>query len=118
MTIEKAQDTAAPTGAASALSAGLGVKPCRHCGSERYIIKMLYKGPRNNVAVVECGDCGGDTTPVMLDYFMPEAECYTKCREAWNAANETPNVQGNRASRHHREAPVHRRVGPLSGDET
>ncbi len=78
--------------AASALSAGLGVKPCKHCGSERYIIKMLYNGHRNNVAVVECGECGGDTTPVVLDYFMPEAECYTKCREAWNAANETPNV--------------------------
>ena len=77
--------------AASALSAGLGVAPCRHCGSERYIIKMLYKGHRNDVAVVECGDCGGDTTPVMLDYFMPEAECYNKCREAWNAANVTPN---------------------------
>ena len=79
-------------GAASALSAGLGVSPCKHCGSERYVIKMLYKGYRNNVAVVECGECGGDTTPVVLDYFMPEAECYNKCRKAWNAANVTPNV--------------------------
>jgi len=76
----------------SALDDGLGVAPCKHCGSERYIIKMLYKGHRNNVAVVECGYCGGDTTPVVLDYFMPEAECYNKCREAWNAANKTPNL--------------------------
>jgi hypothetical protein len=54
---------------------------------------MLYKGHRNTVAVVECGECGGDTTPVVLDYFMPEAECYNKCREAWNAANMTPNAK-------------------------
>ena len=88
MTEQVPTDDSSIDSAASALSAGLGVAPCRHCGSERYIIKMLYKGHRNDVAVVECGDCGGDTTPVMLDYFMPEAECYNKCREAWNAANE------------------------------
>lgn len=84
-------DSSADSGQ-SLLTDGLGVVPCKHCGSERYVIKMLYTGHRNNVAVVECGECRGDATPVVLDYFMPEAECYTKCREAWNVANKTPNV--------------------------
>lgn len=95
----ESERTTKPERAASALDDGLGVTPCKHCGSQRYIIKMLYHGHRNNVAVVECGDCGGDTTPVVLDYFMPEAECYIKCQEAWNAANTTPNVELTGAKR-------------------
>ena len=87
MTNEKTTDSAA-----SALSAGLGVANCKHCGSKDYTIQLLHVGFRQRILVVECRECRYDLIPVVLDYFMPEAECYTKCREAWNAANETPNA--------------------------
>ena len=76
----------------SALSAGLGVANCKHCGSKDYTIQLLHVGFRQRILVVECRECRYDLIPVVLDYFMPEAECYTKCREAWNAANETTNA--------------------------
>ena len=100
MTTEKAQDSAEPMRAASALSAGLGVANCKHCGSEDYTIQLLHVGFRQRILVVECRECRSDLIPVVLDYFMPEAECYSKWREAWNAANVTPNVVLTGAARH------------------
>ena len=89
-----------PDSAASVLSAGLGVANCKHCGSKDYTIQLLRVGFRQRILVVECRECRYDLIPVVLDYFMPEAECYSKCREAWNAANVTPNVELTGAAPH------------------
>ncbi len=63
------------------------VAKCKHCGSKDYQIQMLHVGFRQRVFIVQCGECRHDLIPVVVDYFEQDTDLYTKCLEAWNAAN-------------------------------
>ena len=63
------------------------IAKCRHCGNERYHIRMVCAGYSQRLFIVECGDCHSQIIPVVTEYFEQGEPMYDKCREAWNAAN-------------------------------
>jgi hypothetical protein len=70
------------------------IAKCHYCGSERdYQIMMLHTGLRQNLFIVECGNCKHDIIPIVVDYFLPDEKLYKKCRIAWNKVNAVPNVK-------------------------
>lgn len=81
MTIEKPQDAAEPTGAASALSAGLErLLPCPFCGSEDVVLTHMS----DEYEYVMCTGCG---VSAVSNDTLPE-------RTPTKAWNMRANVQG------------------------
>lgn len=68
---------------------------CRYCGhaQDYQVIRMPTRGLRQNLFLVECGNCHYDIIPVVADHFLKEDDLYEKCKDAWNAVNAVPNVK-------------------------
>jgi len=62
-------------------------KKCTNCGNNFYEIRLVMRGMRDDLFVVQCSGCSKHLIPVKVSNFTTQKEINDACLSAWNEAN-------------------------------